>query len=51
MVTNFRPCIRNADPANTLYMLTRFACLTCDETWLEDLIIRATDAIENAIFV
>lgn len=34
-----------------LYMLARFACLTCDSTWLEDLIIGATDAIEETFFV
>jgi len=32
-------------------MLARFACLTCDHTWLEDLIIGATDAIEEVFFV
>lgn len=34
-----------------LYMLARFACLTCDSSWLEDLIIGATDAIEETFFV
>ena len=51
LITNFRPLIRNADPANALYMLTRFACLACDQTWLEDLVIGAADAIEAAVFV
>ncbi len=32
-------------------MLARFACLTCDHTWLEDLIIGATDCIEETFFV
>jgi len=32
-------------------MLARFAALNCDHTWLEDLIIGATDAIEDAFFV
>ena len=45
------PSIRNADPANALYMLTRFACLACDQEWLEDLVIGAADAIETAFFV
>ena len=43
--------MRNSEPANVLYMLARFACLTCDSTWLEDLIIGATDAIEETFFV
>jgi hypothetical protein len=51
LITNFQPSLRNATPANSLYMLTRFACLTCDHTWLEDLIIGATDAIEETFFV
>jgi len=32
-------------------MLARFACLTCDHTWLEDLIMGAADTIEEAFFV
>lgn len=32
-------------------MLTRFACLACDHTWLEDFIIGASDAIEETFFV
>ena len=32
-------------------MLARFACLACDSSWLEDLIIGATDAIEETFFV
>lgn len=51
LITNFQPSLRNAQPANTLYLLARFACLTCDHTWLEDLIIGATDAIEDTFFV
>lgn len=51
LIVNFQPTLRNATPANTLYMLARFACLTCDHTWLEDLIIGATDAIEETFFV
>jgi hypothetical protein len=51
LITNFPPSLRNAQPANTLYMLARFACLTCDPSWLEDLIIGATDAIEETFFV
>jgi hypothetical protein len=51
LITNFPPSLRNAEPANALYMLARFACLTCDHTWLEELIIGATDAIEETFFV
>ncbi|KZV77519.1 hypothetical protein PENSPDRAFT_3851 [Peniophora sp. CONT] len=50
LITDFEPALRNAEPANALYMLARFACLACDNTWLEDLIIGATDAIEDAFF-
>ena len=51
LVTNFQPSLRNSEPAYALYMLARFACLTCDHIWLEDLIIGATDAIEDTFFV
>jgi hypothetical protein len=51
LITNFQPTLRNAQPANALYMLARFACLVCDQSWLEDLIISATDAIEETFFV
>lgn len=51
LIINFRPSINNSDPANALYMLARFACLACDHSWLEDLIMGATDAIEDVAFV
>lgn len=51
LITDFKPSLRNAEPANALYMLARFACLNCDDNWLEDLIIGATDAIEETFFV
>ena len=51
VVTNYKPAFKDATPANTLYMLARFAALTCDHTWLEDLIISATDTIEDTFFV
>lgn len=51
LITNFQPSLRNSEPASALYMLARFACLNCDHNWLEDLIIGATDAIEDNIFV
>src|SRR5882757_11589342 len=51
LISNFSPKLKNATPANTLYMLARFACLTCDHIWLEELIIGATDAIEETFFV
>jgi len=51
VITNFRATARNAEPANTLYLMARFACLMCDATWLEDLILGATDVIEEKFFV
>ena len=51
LIIDFKPRIKNAEPANALYMLARFACLNCDDNWLEDLIIGATDAIEETFFV
>ncbi|KAG6828707.1 hypothetical protein H0H92_007015 [Tricholoma furcatifolium] len=50
LITNYKPSLRDATPANTLYLLVRFACLNCDHTWLEDLIIGATDTIEETFF-
>ncbi|OCB88557.1 hypothetical protein A7U60_g4260 [Sanghuangporus baumii] len=50
LITNFMPSRRNATPANGLYMLARFACLTCDHTWLEELVMGAADAIEDVAF-
>ncbi|KNZ78519.1 Dilute domain-containing protein C25B8.08 [Termitomyces sp. J132] len=50
LITNFKPSSRDATPAKTLYFLARFACLICDHTWLEDLIIGATDTIEETFF-
>ena len=51
IITNYQPSIRDSTPANALYMLARFACLTCDHTWLEELILDATDTIEDVAFV
>lgn len=51
LVTNYPPSLKDATPANSLYMLTRFACIACDHTWLEELILSAADAIEEAFFV
>ena len=45
------PSRRNSTPANGLYMLARFASLTCDHIWLEDFVINATDAIEDVVVV
>ncbi|PCH33875.1 hypothetical protein WOLCODRAFT_135367 [Wolfiporia cocos MD-104 SS10] len=50
LITDFPPSLRNAEPANALYMLARFACLNCDHNWLEDLIFGATDTIEDTFF-
>jgi hypothetical protein len=51
LIVNYRPSFKDATPANTLYMLARFAALTCDYTWLEDLLVGAADAIEETFFV
>ena len=51
IINDVRPSIRNSDAAKALYLLARFACLACDHTWLEELVIGAVDAIEDAAFV
>ena len=51
LITNYQPSSGDSTPANALYMLARFACLTCDHTWLEELVMGATDDIEDAAFV
>ena len=51
LITSYPISLKDPTPANTLYMLARFACLTCDHTWLEDLIMGAADTIEEAFFV
>ncbi|KAI6162119.1 DIL domain-containing protein [Pisolithus thermaeus] len=50
IITNFRVTAQNTEPANVLYLMARFACLMCDSTWLEDLILGATDVIEEKFF-
>ncbi|KAF9076195.1 DIL domain-containing protein [Rhodocollybia butyracea] len=50
LITNYPPSFRNSQPANLLYMLARFACLTCDHNWLEDFMLGATEAIEDNFF-
>ncbi|KLO14496.1 hypothetical protein SCHPADRAFT_872681 [Schizopora paradoxa] len=49
-IHDVRPSVQNADPARALYLLARFACLACDNTWLEDLVLGAVDAIEDTAF-
>jgi hypothetical protein len=51
IISNYRPRRQDTTPANSLYLMARFACLTCDHTWLEDLIVGATDAIEETFYV
>jgi hypothetical protein len=51
VITTSHTSVRNSQPAITLYLMARFACLTCDQTWLEDLVLGATDAIEEKFFV
>ncbi|KAJ3734754.1 DIL domain-containing protein [Lentinula guzmanii] len=50
LITNYPPSFRNPQPASLLYMLARFACLTCDHNWLEDFMLGATEAIEDNFF-
>ncbi|KAG2023579.1 hypothetical protein CC2G_001214 [Coprinopsis cinerea AmutBmut pab1-1] len=50
VITNYPISLKDPTPAQTLYLLARFACLTCDHIWLEDLIMGAADAIEDAFF-
>ncbi|KAL0071916.1 hypothetical protein AAF712_000839 [Marasmius tenuissimus] len=50
LITNYPPSFRDTQPANILYMLARFACLTCDHTWLEDFMLGATECIEDVFF-
>ena len=45
------PLSRRAAPANGLYLLARYACIWCDATWLEDLLIGTVDKIEEAVYV
>ncbi|KAF8587324.1 hypothetical protein K439DRAFT_1652322 [Ramaria rubella] len=45
-----RPTLRCSEPARAIYLLARFACLTCDDTWLEDLMGGAVDRIERIVF-
>lgn len=51
LITNYPPSFRDSQPANLLYMLARFASLTCDHNWLEDFMLGATEAIEDNFFV
>ncbi|KDQ63484.1 hypothetical protein JAAARDRAFT_119045 [Jaapia argillacea MUCL 33604] len=46
LILNFPISLGNSHPAKLLYRLARFACLTCDHTWLEEFILGATDSIE-----
>lgn len=46
-----RPLSLRASPANGLYYLTRFACICCDPTWVEEVIVGALDKIQDAVRV
>ncbi|KAM6498026.1 DIL domain containing protein [Amanita muscaria] len=50
LIVRYPPYFRDITPASTLYMLTRFACLTCDQDWLEELVDGATHEIEDLLF-
>lgn len=45
------PVTTRSAPANAIYLLSRFACLHCDESWFDMLITSAVDRIEEAIYV
>ncbi len=51
LIVEYRPTCCDITPASTLYMLTRFACLTCDQEWIEELVDGATHEIEETLFV
>ncbi|KAG9014801.1 hypothetical protein FRB94_008959 [Tulasnella sp. JGI-2019a] len=44
-----RPIASRSSPANGLYYLTRFACICCDPTWVEEVIIGALGKIQDAV--
>lgn len=46
-----RPMSRRAAPANGLYYLSRFACVWCDASWLEEVVVGAVDKIEETVHV
>ncbi len=45
------PVTQRSAPANAIYLLSRFACLHCDESWFDMLITSAVDRIEGAVYV
>lgn len=55
LVVNVRPVVRpmarRAAPANGLYYLARFACVWCDHTWFEEVIVGSVDKIEETVHV
>ena len=46
-----RPLARRTLPANALFLYARFAHYRCDEAWLEELIERAVERIEQGVYV
>ncbi|EIW86798.1 hypothetical protein CONPUDRAFT_161452 [Coniophora puteana RWD-64-598 SS2] len=50
LINKLRPALRSTQVANTLYLMARFACLTCDPDWVENLLISAADAIEERYY-
>lgn len=49
--TSLYPVTTRSAPANTLYFLARFACIHCDDTWLDALMTAALDCIEATTYV
>ncbi|KAF8344223.1 DIL domain-containing protein [Cantharellus anzutake] len=44
------PITTRSAPANAIYLLSRFACLYCDELWFDTLITSAVDRIEQVVY-
>ena len=42
--------MRSLEPAKALHLLARFACISCDHTWLEDVVVGAVDKIEELVY-
>jgi hypothetical protein len=55
LIGTYRPACSPLDrrtlPANALYLHARFALFRCDDTWLEELLERAVERIEQGVYV
>lgn len=50
LITTRRPTLRSCEAAKALHLLSRFACISCDHNWLEDVIVGAVDKIEEVVY-